>query len=363
MLKNGGDSLALTDHGNMNGFSHQYLHGEKLKKAGIPFKPIHGLEAYFIPSIPKWKALYDANKAEKASAPKKVRGKIPAATEELVEAGNDMFSTEVELAEIGEAKVEAEESLNLEDDSGGTIIENEEESKSVASKFRNPLYQKNHLVLLAKNDAGLKALFRIVSDSAADGFYVKPRVDLDMLRKHAGGNIIATTACIAGYPAKIIFDNQVESGHTLWVPNQDNVEKIQRELASMISEFQEALGPENYYLELQFNKLGCIAGDAKIETTSGISELSDVVKRVQLGEAIKVPSLNISTGIIEEKSVTSGQLTHKKAKLMKITLADGKTLKLTPNHKVFTDQGWKEARELKECPGIRILTVSRISSQ
>ena len=43
---NGGQALALTDHGNMNGFAYQVLHAKKMKKEGKDFKPIYGVEAY-----------------------------------------------------------------------------------------------------------------------------------------------------------------------------------------------------------------------------------------------------------------------------------------------------------------------------
>lgn len=250
----------------MNSFSFQYIHAEKLKKAGQNFKAIHGVEAYFVPSIERWKVLHDAQKEAGALAPKKgkvskANGKVP---EVLVESaqldllgniGNEMASTEAELEDISEEK-KAESTIIDNDDSGGTIVEDEEESKSKASRFKNPIYQKNHLVLLAKNSEGLKALFRIVSDSAADGFYRYPRVDHEMLRKHGNGNVIALTACVAGYPAKIVFDHQTETDFKLWTPNQENFELIQTELAEMITEFQESVGKENYYLEMQFNKLG-----------------------------------------------------------------------------------------------------------
>ena len=49
--ENGGDALALTDHGNMNGLAYQVLHAKKMKEEGKDFKPIFGCEAYFIPSI------------------------------------------------------------------------------------------------------------------------------------------------------------------------------------------------------------------------------------------------------------------------------------------------------------------------
>ena len=56
-VKNGADALALTDHGNMNGFSYQYLHSKKLKDKGVPFKALSGVEAYFIPSLSDWRKL------------------------------------------------------------------------------------------------------------------------------------------------------------------------------------------------------------------------------------------------------------------------------------------------------------------
>ena len=53
--ENGCEALALTDHGNMNGFAYQVLHAKKMKAAGKNFKPIFGVEAYFIPSVEEWK--------------------------------------------------------------------------------------------------------------------------------------------------------------------------------------------------------------------------------------------------------------------------------------------------------------------
>ena len=65
--QNGMNSLALTDHGNMNGFPHQVLHAKKMKKEGKCFKPIFGVEAYFVPSIENWKKEYEEIKANKKS--------------------------------------------------------------------------------------------------------------------------------------------------------------------------------------------------------------------------------------------------------------------------------------------------------
>ncbi|MCD8048971.1 MAG: DNA polymerase III subunit alpha [Clostridia bacterium] len=54
-----------------------------------------------------------------------------------------------------------------------------------------------HLVLLAKNEEGYKNLCKIVSKAAIDGFYYRPRTDMDELKKYSKG-IIALSACLAG---------------------------------------------------------------------------------------------------------------------------------------------------------------------
>ena len=58
-----------------------------------------------------------------------------------------------------------------------------------------------HLILLAENDTGFANLTRIVSAGFVDGFYYKPRVDKELLRKYHEG-IICTSACLAGEVAR-----------------------------------------------------------------------------------------------------------------------------------------------------------------
>ena len=54
-----------------------------------------------------------------------------------------------------------------------------------------------HLVLLVKNQVGYENLMKIVSVASIEGFYYKPRVDHDYLRKHSEG-LIALSACLGG---------------------------------------------------------------------------------------------------------------------------------------------------------------------
>lgn len=61
-----------------------------------------------------------------------------------------------------------------------------------------------HLVLLAKNAVGYKNLCKIVSKAAVDGFYYRPRTDLNELREHSEG-LVALSACLAGIiPSRLV---------------------------------------------------------------------------------------------------------------------------------------------------------------
>jgi len=240
-IDNGMDALALTDHGNMNGYSHQFFHHEKLVKKGVNFKALPGIEAYFIDSLPRWQEIYDGRREIKR-------------LEKLVKKGNvdakDQLKRHLEL--LGDAY--ASTKLDLEDTVAGTVVENEEETKG--NKYGDPLNQRNHLVLLPKNREGLTALNQLVSESYVDGFYRYPRMDLEMLKKYAKGNIIALTACVGGVPARKVFDRQKDPNFENWEPNDLHFDEIQQELKKVVDGFKWALGEENYYLELQFNSLG-----------------------------------------------------------------------------------------------------------
>ena len=56
----------------------------------------------------------------------------------------------------------------------------------------------SHLILLCKNAEGYRNLCYLVSVGFTEGFYVKPRIDWELLRAHAGG-LICLSGCLAGY--------------------------------------------------------------------------------------------------------------------------------------------------------------------
>ena len=66
-----------------------------------------------------------------------------------------------------------------------------------------------HLLLLAENEAGYRNLLRLASTAALDGFYYRPRIDLELLQRHHEG-IIATSACLGGPVANSFLNHEPE---------------------------------------------------------------------------------------------------------------------------------------------------------
>ncbi len=91
-----------------------------------------------------------------------------------------------------------------------------------------------HLVLLAENDEGLKNLMLLVSTGFIEGFYYRPRVDHELLRKHAGG-LIALSACLGGEIPQLLLRGDTAGA----------------EAAAL--RYREWFGPDNFFLEVQSN--------------------------------------------------------------------------------------------------------------
>ena len=102
----------------------------------------------------------------------------------------------------------------------------------------------NHLILLAKNQSGYKNLIKMISLGWTEGFYYKPRIDKELLRKYHEG-IIAMSACLGGEIASTIMNQGVEEG-----------EKV-------ILEYKEIFG-EDFYLELMRHPTGDPQMDEKV---------------------------------------------------------------------------------------------------
>ena len=89
-----------------------------------------------------------------------------------------------------------------------------------------------HLVLLAENNQGYANLMKIVSRGFVEGFYYKPRVDLELLREYHEG-LIALSACLAGEVQRYLVRNLYE------------------EAKKAALRYEEIFGKGNFFLELQ----------------------------------------------------------------------------------------------------------------
>jgi len=196
---NGMDALALTDHGNMNGLAWQVLHAKKMHAEGKDFKPIYGVEAYFVPSIDEWREEYNKIMLDKKAARKAKK-----------------------------------------DETSGATVENEGASKK---NVRNVLNRRRHLILLAQNQTGLNNIFKMISESyTPEKFYRFPRIDFSMLKKYSEG-VIASSACLGGVYAGCYWEN-IDSGE----------EAVLGAMRALTERFVDTLG-DRWYGELQWNNV------------------------------------------------------------------------------------------------------------
>lgn len=149
--------------------------------------------------------------------------------------------------------------------------------------------ESRHLVLLCRNEVGYRNLSYMVSKSFTEGFYIKPRIDMELLRSHSEG-LIALSACLAGeIPRRILNgDYAGAKAHAL--------------------EMRDIFGPDNYYLELQDQNLPedaqVNAGIIRLHQETGIplvatndahyltrddARLQDVLMCIQMGKTVDDP--------------------------------------------------------------------------
>ncbi len=92
----------------------------------------------------------------------------------------------------------------------------------------------SHLILLAENNEGYHNLIRLVSAGFVDGFYYRPRIDKELLKKYNGG-LIALSACLSGEVPRLILEEQRDRA------------------VEVALEHRDLFGADNYFLEIQAN--------------------------------------------------------------------------------------------------------------
>ena len=147
-----------------------------------------------------------------------------------------------------------------------------------------------HLVLLCENETGYRNLSYMVSQAFVEGFYGKPRVDLELLRAHHEG-LIALSACVAGQIPQLILSK-----------DYDGAKAKALELSGIF-------GEGNFYLELQDHGLSeqqeINQGILRLSRETGLplvitndahylrkedSRMQDVLMCVQMGKTVDDPN-------------------------------------------------------------------------
>ncbi len=103
-------------------------------------------------------------------------------------------------------------------------------------KTRSESDRYNHLVLLCENQEGYRNLINLVSTAYLDGFYYKPRVDMDLLAQHSKG-LIGMSACLRGHIPETILNDKYDEA---------------RRLAHT---YADIFGKNNFFLEIQDHHL------------------------------------------------------------------------------------------------------------
>ncbi len=151
----------------------------------------------------------------------------------------------------------------------------------------------SHLVLLCENETGYRNLIALVSKAFTEGFYGKPRADVELLKEHSEG-LIALSACLSGYIPKHILENDVEGAkaharllkeifgeHNFFLEMQDHGIPEQKTVNAVLKEFAGELGiglvctNDVHYLakedaELQ-NVLLCIQTNRTLDKADGLT--------------------------------------------------------------------------------------------
>lgn len=145
---------------------------------------------------------------------------------------------------------------------------------------------RHHLVLLCENETGYKNLCFLVSASFSEGFYIKPRIDMELLRGRTDG-LIALSACLSGEIPKLIAEDRYA------------------EAKEKALHMRELFGEDRFYLELQDAGIGgqraVNEGLAKIHDETGIplvatndahyltradAEIQDILLCIQTGKTV-----------------------------------------------------------------------------
>lgn len=148
----------------------------------------------------------------------------------------------------------------------------------------------SHLILLCENMTGYRNLIHMVSCGFSEGFYMKPRIDMELLREHSEG-LICLSACLAGAIPRALEAGDMDGAYDL------------------CEEFLEIFDREHFYLEIQDHgipvqkkvndglyqlakelNIGLVATNDAHYLTKADARIQDVLMSIQMGKTVDDPT-------------------------------------------------------------------------
>ncbi len=148
----------------------------------------------------------------------------------------------------------------------------------------------SHLILLCENMTGYRNLIHMVSLGFSEGFYMKPRIDMELLRQHSEG-LICLSACLAGVIPRALAEGDMDGAYEL------------------CEQFLEIFDRDHFYLEVQDHgidvqkkvneglfqladelNIGLVATNDAHYLTKKDARIQDVLMSIQMGKTVDDPT-------------------------------------------------------------------------
>ena len=148
----------------------------------------------------------------------------------------------------------------------------------------------SHLILLCENMTGYRNLIHMVSLGFAEGFYMKPRIDMELLRQHSEG-LICLSACLAGAIPRAIAEGDMDGAYELC---EDFLEIFDRdhfylEVQDHGIEVQKKVNEGLFKLAEELN-IGLVATNDAHYLTKKDARIQDVLMAIQMGKTVDDPT-------------------------------------------------------------------------
>ena len=148
----------------------------------------------------------------------------------------------------------------------------------------------SHLILLCENMTGYRNLIHMVSCGFSEGFYMKPRIDMELLRQHSEG-LICLSACLAGAIPRALADGRMDEAYDIC---EDFLEIFDREHFYLEIQdhgipLQRRVNEGLYQLAKELN-LGLVATNDAHYLTKADARIQDVLMSIQMGKTVDDPT-------------------------------------------------------------------------